>query len=256
MTKLSVAVITLNEEKNLQRCLKSVEEIADEIIVVDSGSKDKTLEIAKKFRAKTFYNQWPGHVAQKNIALEKCSGDWILSLDADECLTTELAQKIKNIINREQTSKADGYYLNRRSYYLGKWMWYAWYPEWRIRLIKSGTSKWIGTDPHDSLSDNGNTTKIKGADFLHYSYKDLKHHMAVTINYARIGAQADLKKGKRFNPFKMVFSPLARFFKLFFIKRAWMDGWRGWIAMGSSMMAAFLKQAFLFEAMVTNNSKK
>ncbi|TVQ44414.1 MAG: glycosyltransferase family 2 protein [Saprospirales bacterium] len=253
MPKLSVAIITLNEEKNLARCLGSVAEIADEIIVVDSGSKDKTLEIAKDFGAKTFFNQWPGHVAQKNIALEKCTGEWILSLDADECLTPELAQKIKHIKQIEQTSAANGYYLNRKSYYLEKWMEYAWYPEWRVRLVKKGTGKWVGTDPHDNLRVIGKTAKIKGADFLHYSYRDLKHHMEVTINYARIGAQADLKKGKRFSPFKILFSPCARFFKLFFIKQAWMDGWRGWIAIVSSMMAAFLKQAFLFEALVKGN---
>jgi len=253
MNKLSVAIITLNEEKNLERCLKSVEGIADEIIVLDSGSKDKTQQIAEKFGAQFLFNKWPGHVAQKNIALEKCLGDWVLSLDADECLTAELANEIKNILNGNIEDKADGYFLNRRSFYLGKWIWYAWYPEWRIRLIKKGKGKWAGTDPHDNLRVDGSTRKIKGADFLHYSYRDLKHHMDVTINYARIGAKAEINKGKSFSPIKMIISPLGRLFKQIFIKRAWMDGWRGWIIIGSSVMAAFLKQAFLFEAFVKGN---
>lgn len=255
MSKLSVSIITLNEEENLRKCLDSVKGIADEIIVVDSGSTDKTGEIAEAYGARFIHNDWPGHVIQKQFAMEKCSGDWILSLDADECLTPELADEIKDIINAENEITVNGFFLNRRNYYMGKWIWHAWYPEWRARLVRKGKGRWTGTDPHDSLSIEGPTKKLRSGDFLHYSYRDLRHHLDVTVKYARIGAQSELKKGKTFNPVKLIFSPIVRVLKDVFVKMAWRDGWRGWIILFNSMMSAFLKQAFLFEESVKKEKK-
>lgn len=246
-TSLSVAIITLNEESNLERCLQSVQGIADEILVIDSGSTDATQEIAARYGARFEFNAWPGHVAQKNLALERATHEWVLSLDADECLTPELAQEIQALLHSKEIESASGYQLNRRTFYLGDWVRHAWYPEWRLRLVKKHLARWEGTDPHDKLMVNGSEKKLKSGDFLHYSYRDLQHHFEVSLKYARIGAEAAYKKGKRFKAHKLFTSPLGRLFKFLFIKMAWRDGWRGWIILGSSMMTAFMKQAYLLE---------
>ena len=147
---LSVAIITLNEEHNLPRCLESVRGLAEEIVIVDSGSTDRTAEIAREFGAKFTTEPWAGHVAQKNQALRRCSQPWALCLDADEALTPELAQSVRAVFAAGSPAAA-GYYVNRRTQFLGEWIWRAWYPEWRLRLVCREQARWGGRDPHDSL---------------------------------------------------------------------------------------------------------
>ncbi|EMG37923.1 glycosyl transferase [Desulfocurvibacter africanus PCS] len=243
---LSVAIITLNEQRNLPRCLESVKEIAAEIVVVDSGSTDRTIEIAESNGAKVVHNPWPGHVKQKNFALDLCTQDWVLSLDADEALSDELRQALRLLFTNSGTM-ADGYQLNRRNNYLGAWIWHAWYPEWRVRLVRNGKARWTGRDPHDRLEVQGRVERLTGGDFLHWSYRDLEHHLQTTVKYARIGAQAYLEQGKGFRWHKLLFAPAARFFKTLILKQAWRDGWRGVLISYSSAMSVFAKYAFLLE---------
>lgn len=252
---LSLAVITLNEEENLGRCLESAAGLADEIVIVDSGSTDKTKVIAEKYHAVFEYHPWPGHVAQKNRALEKCTHQWVLSLDADECLSPELKEEIQKRFTDGSIDQWDGYLLNRKTFYLGDWIHYAWYPEWRLRLVNRELAQWEGTDPHDHLRVKGKVHKLKGGDFHHFSYRNLQHHMEVSLQYARIGAEADIRNGNTFRAHKLFTSPLGRLFKFVFLKRGWMDGWRGWIILGSAMMTAFVKQAHLLEHKLKNRDE-
>lgn len=252
---LSVAIITLNEERNLPRCLDSVKDIAAEIVVVDSGSTDRTVEIAQGYGAKVVHNPWPGHVKQKNFALERCTHEWALSLDADEALSDELRQALVRLYERPE-AMADGYLLNRRNNYLGQWIRHAWYPEWRVRLVRRGKARWAGRDPHDRLDVQGRVERLTGGDFLHWSYRDLEHHLQTTVKYARIGAQAYLEQGKGFRWHKFLFSPAARFLKTLILKQAWRDGWRGVLISYTSAFSVFAKYAFLLEERIRRGRDK
>lgn len=243
---LSLAIIALNEEKNLTRCLESARALVSEIVVVDSGSTDKTTAIAESFGAKVYFNPWPGHVAQKNFALSRCTQPWVLSLDADEALSNELCRSIEDLFASGKP-ECDGYWINRKTYYLGAWIQHAWYPEWRLRLVKRDGAVWGGTNPHDKLAIPSSAGKIQG-DILHYSYVDLQDHLKRSIDYGRIGALAMIDEGRNFQWHKLLFSPWVRLIKSFVFKQAWRDGWRGWIIAFSSFLACFSKYAFIYEA--------
>ncbi|MFP4531926.1 MAG: glycosyltransferase family 2 protein [Desulfobacterales bacterium] len=242
---LSVSIITLNEEHNLERCLQSIAGLAAEIVVIDSGSTDQTGAIARRYGAFFEYNKWPGHVAQKNYALSRCSQPWVLSLDADEALDPVLQTAIRKKFAAGQPL-ADGYWLNRKTFYLNDWIRYAWYPEWRLRLVRKELAGWEGRDPHDHMKTPAKTDQLKGH-LLHYSYNDLQDHLMTTIKYARMGAAAAIEKGDSFQWHKLLLSPGFRFFKSLVVKQAWRDGWRGWIIAFTSMFSCFAKYAFIYE---------
>lgn len=251
---LSLAVITFNEEKNLNRCLESAKGLVSEIVIVDSGSTDKTLQIAKENNALVYQNAWPGHVAQKNIALGKCTQPWVISLDADEAISKILRRSVINLFVQGEPDK-DGYWVNRKNYYLGAWIEHAWFPEWRLRIAKREVACWEGGDPHDKLSVSGLTGKLSG-DILHFSYVDFQDHINRTINYSKIGAQTMINRGKKFKWYKLVFSPWIRFYKSLIFKQAWRDGLRGWIIAYSSLLTCFAKYAFLLEAKLEKHMER
>ena len=243
---LSVAIITKNEEANLPRLLDSLEQLRPaEVIVVDSGSRDLTVAIARQYGADVIETGWPGHVEQKNRALAACHQPWILSLDADEPISPELATKIADLLANDKADR-DGYEIKRLTWYLGDWVRHTWYPEWRLRLVRKEKAEWIGDNPHDHLVVSGKTGRID-ADIHHYSYKDIEDHFRRSIDYAKIGARALNRRGKPFRWYKILFSPLMRFIRLIVFRQGWRDGWRGWIIAWSSMFTAFLKYAFLYE---------
>ncbi len=247
---LSVAVVTLNEETNLLRCLESVRGLAVEIVVVDSGSQDGTERVARSFDAKFLFQPWQGHVAQKNIALANCTQPWVLSLDADEAVSPELAATLHRLFSASEPA-ADGYEINRRTFYLGEWVNHAWNPEWRLRLARKAVAQWHGHDPHDRLEvSSGTTARLRG-DLLHYSYVDLQDHFHRTIRYARLSADALHSTGKPCRWYHLVVSPWAAFFKKMIFKRAWRDGWRGWTISVVTMFGVFAKHAFRLEKKLT-----
>ncbi len=250
---LSVSFITFNEESNLPRALDSIKDIASEIIVVDSHSTDKTREIAKKYGAKVYEENWKGHIAQKNSALEKCTQPWILSLDADE----EVSPELKNsIIKAIKEPFADGYYLNRKTFHLGRWLNHAWQPDWKLRLVKkSANPRWSGYDPHDVLVINGKTAKLKG--FLyHYSYKNIEDHFQRLIKYAKTAANSYHKQGIKFSFAKLILHSSFAFIKEYFLKRGFLDGLPGLEASIGSFFYVFLKYMFLWEIEKNKNDKK
>lgn len=250
---LSISIITLNEEENIERCLQSVFDLAAEIIVIDSGSTDQTVAIAKRYGAFVEYKKWPGHVAQKNYALSRCTQPWVLSVDADEALDPVLQTAIREKLSAK-TPLADGYWVNRKTFYLNDWIRHAWYPEWRLRLVRKELAGWEGRDPHDHMKKLEKTDRLKGH-LLHYSFKNLQEHLMTTVKYARTGAESAIEKGESFKWHKLLLSPGFRFFRSLVVKQAWRDGWRGWIIAFTSMLSCFAKYAFIYEHELARKQK-
>jgi glycosyltransferase involved in cell wall biosynthesis len=250
---ISVAVITLNEEEHLPRCLASVRELASEIVVVDSGSTDRTAEIAKMSGAVFLSEPWPGHVAQKNRALAACSQPFVLSLDADEEVSLELASALRQLF-AGRLPEADGFWINRRTFYLGEWIRHSWNPEWRVRLVRKERAQWAGRDPHDKLEVQGRTARLSG-DILHYSYADLQDHFARMLRYARISAETMRRNGKSCRWYHLVFSPWLAFLKKLVLRSAWRDGWRGWVISVATFFGVFAKYAFRLEMQLKSQSE-
>jgi len=241
MPKISVYVITLNEEKNLPRCLNSVSEIADEIIVVDSFSTDKTEEIATSFNAKFFQRPYLGDGDQKHFAVNQTSNDWVLNLDADECLSPELINTIKNL-----KFDQDGYLIPILANYGGQWVRYCgWYPGYKLRLFNKQFGNWNKGIIHEGINFNSsNIKKLKG-DILHYSYSSITDHITKTNRYTTNSAKAYYQKGKRSNLFKILTRPILQFIKEYFLKLGFLDGRLGFTVCRINALSAFLKYSKL-----------
>lgn len=243
---LSIAIISKNEEKNIGRTLESIDGIADEIILIDSFSTDKTLEIAQQYNCKIFQEEWKGFAKQKNSALEKCTQDWILSIDCDEVITPELRQSILKII-QDLSSDISGYYINWRNVYLGKIMKHTWQPNFKLRLVKkSSNPHWEGEEIHEVLHIDGKTKKIHG-ELLHYSYSDLKTHFKKINDYASISAHKYDRLNHKFHFANLVINPIFAFIKNYFFKLGFLDGVRGLIAAYGEFCGTFYKYAYLYE---------
>ncbi len=242
---LSVAIITFNEAERLPKTLDSIKDLADEIVIIDSNSTDDTIDIAKSYGAKTYTQTWLGYAEQKNLALEKCSNDWILCLDADEVVTQELAEDINNAILE------DDYYafeVNRRTFYLGKLLKKAWQPDNRLRLvnISKSNAKWVGEFVHEELQVNTEIAVLDG-ELIHYSYKDITDHFEKTIKYAKLSAESYYVRRKKVSMFKAFGSAKFSFIKLYFLKMGFKDGMQGLIAAVSAFVYTFLKYAYLWD---------
>ena len=244
--KLSVVIITFNEERNIERCLLSVQELADEILVVDSFSKDKTLAICEKYQAKVIQNPFEGHIQQKNFAMEQASNDWILSLDADEALSEELAIAIKQVKSAEK-SQVNLYEMNRLTNYCGSWVKHCgWYPDTKVRLVNRKFAKWGGVNPHDKLegSKQEKVEFLKG-DILHYSYYTKEDHLKQIEYFSKIAAGELVKQGKNVGQFTVYLKMAAQFFKSFVLKKGFLDGKTGWQISKLSAFATYRKYSLL-----------
>jgi glycosyltransferase involved in cell wall biosynthesis len=240
MLKLSVVVITLNEEKNIARCLESVKDIADEIVIVDSFSTDRTEEICQAYKARFIKHEFKGHIEQKNWAIEQATHLHVLSLDADE----ELSERLKkSILEVKGNWKYDGYYFNRLTNYCGKWIRHtSWYPARKLRLWDKSKGKWGGVNPHDKFKlEKGATKKFLKGDLLHYSYYSINEHVAQINNFSTIVANAYFKDNKRASYFNIVFHPVWRLFRDYVIKLGFLDGFYGLVVSVNSAHETFLK---------------
>lgn len=242
--KLSVVIITFNEEINIRRCLESVRDVADEILVVDSFSKDKTEEICRSFNVRFVQNEFKGYVEQKNFALELSANDYVLSLDADEALSPELKE---NIIKIKSDWKANSYSMSRLTNYCGKWIRHgSWYPDRKIRLIKKGTGKWGGENPHDAfIPENRSFISVLKGDILHYSYYSIEGHIAQANKFSTIGAQSAFDKGRKSNIAMLIYKPFYKFVRDYIFKLGFLDGYSGFLIARISAHATFLKYAKL-----------
>lgn len=226
MECLSAVIITFNEEKNINRCIESLIGLADEILVVDSFSSDKTIEICQAKGVKVIQNKFEGHIEQKNFALAQANNDWVLSLDADEALSDELKQSIKHVL---QNPTEKGYRFNRLTNYCGNWVRFCgWYPDSKVRLVNRHFAKWGGVNPHDKLElqNNFNVGFLKG-DLLHYSYYSKEDHFKQIEYFGKIAAQEAHKKGIRVNQVKLIFKVIIQFIKSYFLKLGIFDGLTG-----------------------------
>jgi len=226
---LSLVVITLNEEDNIARCINSVP-FANEVVVVDSGSTDRTVEIAKSLGAKVYSNEWKGYGAQKAFALGKAGCEWILSLDADEWLSDELQKEIPNVI--QTGGQGHGVFaMKRLSRYLGEWIYHGgWYPDWQVRLFKKGAAEWDANETiHESLKTSSSTALLSSL-LYHEPFKSIKEHVDVNLKYAGLLAEKKFNQGKRENfAFMIVLKTLFRFKMNYIFKGGFRDGVRGLI---------------------------
>ena len=243
--KLSITIITFNEEKNIRDCLESIK-WADEIIVVDSFSTDRTVEICKKYTQKVIQRKWSGFLKQKKFAQEQATGEWILNLDADERLSPEAATEIKKeIIN--STPDVNGFVFHRQSYYLGRWIKHGgWYPDAKLRLIRKDSGSWHGESLHEKLVCNGKVKYLKGK-ILHYVYRDISHQLETVDSFSRISADIWLKKGKRFKLLLLLTKPSISFLTTYIWKGGILDGMPGLIISVITSYYVFLKYAKLWE---------
>lgn len=244
--QLSVVIITFNEEKNIERCIKSVQSVADEIIVLDSFSTDRTEEICKKFDATFIQHAFDGHIQQKNRVIAHASNNYILSLDADEALTPKLTENILKI--KKNWGNIEGYKMNRLTNYCGKWIKHCgWYPDTKLRLFKKEKGIWKGTNPHDRLEveDKNNTSFLKG-DLLHYSYYSIKQHLDQVNYFTEILAKEQIHS-KNASVLRVITSPIIKFFRDYFLKLGILDGYYGFVVCFISSYATFIKYAKIRE---------
>jgi glycosyltransferase involved in cell wall biosynthesis len=228
--KITIALITLNEEANLARTLESVMPLVSdgqgEIIVVDSGSTDRTVEIAKAFGAQVFIEPWKGFAAQKNSAMEKGSGDWVLQLDADEALELELAEEILPAL--DATGNTVGFYVPRKNFFLGRWIKHGgFYPDPKLRLIRRGAGKFEEYGAHPTIKINGPTGQLKHA-LIHNAYPTLSGYIDHMNSYSSSGAAIAVAKGRRsFSLLDIVVRPKLTFIYNYFFRLGFLDGREG-----------------------------
>lgn len=241
---ISAAFRTFNAGDLFDDVLASLDGLADEIIVVDSGSTDKTVEIAEKHNAVIIKEAWRGFIAQANYSFEFCTKDWILLMDQDEIVTTDLKTKI---IKELENPKYDGYEVNRQTIYLGKRMNYVWYPDWIFRLgRKDKNARCIGDEPHEVMTVDGTIGRIDAA-LDHYSHKDFADHLNKMTSYAKLGAISYHQRGKKATATKLILNPLWGFVKAYIFRLGFLDGKRGFIASFSTAVTVYLKYSMLYE---------
>ncbi|MDF1573704.1 MAG: glycosyltransferase [Bacteroidales bacterium] len=238
--QLSAVIISHNEEKNIGRCLESLKDLADEIVVVDSYSSDRTGEICKSFGAVFIQHIFHGHIEQKNWAIQQASSPYILSLDADECLSEALARSIAAV---KKDWVYDGYYFNRLTNYCGKWIRHtSWYPSPKLRLWDSRKGSWGGVNPHDKfILDKGATKKHLKGEILHYSYYNLSEHISQINAFSTIAANSYFQQGKRSRFWDILVRPMSRFLKDYLLRLGILDGYYGLQISVNSAHAVFLK---------------
>ncbi len=244
MIKLSVVIITFNEEKNIERCLQSVKNIADDIVVIDSYSKDKTKEICQKHNVNFIERIFDGYSNQKNFGIDNAKYEYILSIDADEALSEQLE---KSIIEIKNNWTHDAYSFNRLTNYCNQWIKYGgWYPDKKIRVWDSSKGKWGGNIIHEEIVFNGNVNiKHLNGDLLHYSYYSIKDHLSQFNNFTEIASNELFEKNKKVSFIKIFFSPIALFVKTYFFRLGFLDGFNGFLIAISSSYATFIKYAKL-----------
>jgi glycosyltransferase involved in cell wall biosynthesis len=247
--KISATIITLNEEANIREACASVA-WADEILVVDSGSTDKTPQIAEQCGARVIQREWPGFAAQKQFASTEATNDWIFSLDADERVSDELKQSIASLRARSADELADGYRIARRSFYQGRWVkGGGWYPDWQLRLFRKSRARWEPRHVHESvkMDEGARVDKLPG-DILHYSVKDsAHHHRMIGERYAPLAARQMFEEGRRTSPLKIATAAPMAFFQSYILKSGFRDGLAGLTIASFAAHHAFLKHVMLWE---------
>jgi glycosyltransferase involved in cell wall biosynthesis len=242
--KLSVTIITRNEAANIADAIRSVA-WADEIVVVDSQSDDGTAAIARQHTERVIVREWPGYVAQKNFAASAASHDWILSLDADERVTPELASEIRSLL--EAGPACVGYRIPRVTWHLGRWIRTTdWYPDYQLRFYDRRAGEWTGKYVHETVKMSGAVGQLHG-EFQHYSYRDLSHHLATIDRYTTFAARQMFESGRRAGVFDLAVHPPLAFLRNYVARAGFRDGAAGFIISSMNAYYVFMKFAKLWE---------
>lgn len=238
--KISATIITLNEERNLPRAIESLR-CCDEILVVDSGSTDRTAEVAEKYGARVIEANWRGYAGQKNYASDQAAYDWVLSLDADEALSEELEAEIWQI--KKSGPQFDAYTFPRLAQYLGKWILHSgWYPDRKIRLFDRRRAKWVGDYVHESVVSEGRVGELDG-NLLHYTCGSLSEHLKSMDRYTTLAAEEVVARGKPVGIRRMLIDPTWTFVRTYFLQAGFLDGVEGLAIAYMASLYTFLKYA-------------
>ncbi len=249
MTRLSVAIITWNEEERLRACLESMA-WASEIVVVDAESTDKTVAIAREFTDRVWARPWGGFAAQKNFALDQTTEEWVLSLDADERVTPELRAEIERVL--ETHGPADGYAVPRKNFFWGVWVRHGGlYPDWQLRLFRRGRARVVERPVHESVQVQGMVARL-AQPLLHESYRSLEEFVQRSNRYSTLAAQQWLDGGHRVGVVDLLLKPLGRFASMYVLNSGFLDGWRGLLLAILYAHYVFLRTAKAWESQRAN----
>lgn len=244
MPKLSVTIITLNEADHIAAAIDSAS-WADEILVIDSGSSDATVEIARGKNATVISREWPGWIEQKNFAAERAANDWIFSLDADERITPALAVEIRELLATEPARR--GYRMPRVTYHLGRWIRTTdFYPDYQTRLYDRRAARWRGKYVHESVSVDGGAGQLRN-EIEHYSYRDLRDQLDRINHYTTLAAKQMHESGRRAGLLDLIVHPPAAFLRNYLLRRGVIDGAAGFTISAMNAYSVFLKFAKLRE---------
>lgn len=240
---VSLVVITLNEERNIERCLRSVPWASD-IVVIDSGSQDRTAELAEKLGARVIQEKWRGFGPQKAFGVSQAQYDWIINLDADEELSPELSDEIQTQF--KNLDPETGYLIPRKSKYLGRWILHGgWYPDYQLRLFNRIHSNWDSAPIHEKVIAH-KIDKLKKP-MHHYVFRQISDHVQTNNRYSGLQADAHFQKGQKFSYFKLIFKPWTKFIECYFLKLGFLDGLPGFIIAIGAAYSVFIRWAKVWE---------
>ncbi len=244
MIQISATIITFNEEYNIARCIESLLPVADEIIVLDSFSTDKTETICKQYPMVRFYQHpFEGHIEQKNRALSFAKYDYILSLDADESLTDALQRSLLQV---KQNPDFLAYNVNRRNFFCGTRMRHLWYPDRKLRFWNKQYGQWGGQNPHDRVTIKPSiTVKHLRGDLLHFTFRSIEEHITQINKFSTIKAEVSFNRNEKLIIVKMLLKPFLKFLKDYFLSGGILDGFYGFVISINSAHSTFLKYAKL-----------
>jgi len=238
--KISATIIACNEERRIARAIESLR-CSDEIIVVDSGSTDRTIEIASQLGARIVETLWQGYARQKNLAAEEAAHDWILSIDADEALSEALEGEIWQL--KKSGPDSDAYTVPRMAQYLGKWILHSgWYPDRKVRLYDRRKAHWAGDFVHESVKVEGRVGHLK-SNLLHFTCDSLSEHLKTMDRYTTLAAQELVARKQRIGWRRLVLDPPWTFFRTYVLQRGFLDGFEGLTIAYMGALYAFVKYA-------------
>jgi glycosyltransferase involved in cell wall biosynthesis len=248
MEPLSVCIIACDEEDRIGRCLDSAAFADDRLVVLDARSRDRTGELAVERGARVIVHPYRGNIEQKNFALEQAKHDWVLSLDADEALSPELAAALRQLLREpEALSGIDGVELDRVTFHLGRWIRHGdFHPDWQLRLFRRAGARFTGVNPHGRVRVEGRVLRVAG-ELEHYSYDDFADQLERIQSFSTIQADELERRGRRVHARDLVLSPPWRFFRAYVLKRGFLDGWPGFVVAAATAFHVFAKYAKLWE---------